>query len=302
MDDSDYGRWIKDKELFINQIQELDGEVIFRASEGDIEKQLDLANEILKEDVKVLVIVPSDQAYAARIVKLAHDRKVKVISYDRLIKDCYLDFYISFDNMQVGEMQAKYLTTVCPKGNYAILGGSVSDNNSYMLKLGQLNILQPLVERGDIKIIYDQYVTNWSPAEGYRLMKECMDKHLKPDAVIAANDQLAEGAIRALKDAGVDSLPFISGQDADENACKRIIDGTQTMTVYKPIGEIACKAAEIAIQLATKGTLPNTNISINNGTRRVPTILLPPVIVNRETINLTVVADGYLKENKNISE
>lgn len=298
MDDSDYGRWIKDKELFIKQIEELGGEVVFRASEGDIEKQLDLAKEILSENVKVLVIVPSDLSYAANIVKLAHQQNVKVISYDRLIKNCFLDFYISFDNAQVGELQAQYLTTVCPRGNYALLGGAVSDNNSFLLKLGQLNILQPLVERGDIKIVYDQYVTNWSQAEGYRLMKECLDNDLKPDAVLAANDQLAEGAIQALQESGIDTLPVISGQDADEKACQRIMAGTQTMTVYKPIEAITTKAAEIAMQIVNEGTVPNTYLFVNNGTHQVPAILLSSTIVNRETINLKVVADGYLKDNK----
>jgi D-xylose transport system substrate-binding protein len=302
MDNSDYGRWIKDREQFTRQVEELGGEVVFRASEGDIEKQLDLAKEILNEKVKVLVVVPSHMNYAANIVKLAHEKNVKVISYDRLIKNCYLDFYISFDNAQVGELQAKYLTTVCPKGNYAILGGAVSDNNSYLLKLGQLTVLQPLIEKGDIKIVYDQYVSSWSQAEGYRLMKDCLDKKLKPDAILAANDQLAEGAVQALQEYGISPLPYISGEDADEKACQRIREGTQTMTVYKPIEAIATKAAEIAMQMAKEGTIPKTYLSVNNGLRQVPAILMPSSVVNKETIDLTVVADGYLKENKKISK
>ena len=297
MDVSEQERWIKDKELFIESVDKLGGETIVKASQGDAELQFRLAEEILDEGIDVLVVIPSDMYLAANIVKLAHQYAVPVISYDRIIKDCNLDFYISFDNIQVGELQADYLTTVCPKGNYAILGGAISDNNSFLLRLGQFNIIQPLIEKGDINIVYDQFVDYWSPDEGYRLMKECLKKTTKLDAIIAANDQLAEGALRALNEAGVKSLPYISGQDAEAEACRRVIAGTQAMTVYKPIEAIASKTAEIAIQMINEERIPKTFLSVNNGKKQVPSILLPSMIVNRETINLTVIADGYLKEH-----
>ena len=297
MDVSDTGRWLRDKELFIKNVEELGGEVVFRASEGNIEKQFELAEEILNEGIKVLVIIPSDLNAAASIVNLAHKREVPVISYDRIIKNCPLDFYISFDNVQVGELQAKYLSTVCPEGNYAILGGAVTDNNSFLLRLGQLNVIQPLVERGNIRIVYDQYVDSWSPEEGYRLMKDCLRKNRKINAVLAANDQLAEGSLKALEEANYTPLPCISGQDADAEACRRVIAGTQAMTVYKPIEAIATKAAEIAMQIVSEQRIPKTYLSVNNGKRQVPAILLPAMEVNKQTIDLTVMADGYLKEH-----
>lgn len=302
MDDSESGRWIKDKELFIQSIQNLGGEVIFRSSEGDANKQLELANEILARGVDALVVIPTDMYLAANIVKLAHKKEVPVISYDRIIKDCYLDFYISFDNVNVGELQAQYVSSVCPKGNYAIIGGAVSDNNSFLLRLGQLNIIQPLIERGEIKIVYDQYVNNWTVDEGYRLMSECLKKNKSIDAVLAANDQLAEGALKAIEEYGLDPIPTISGQDADAAACQRIIAGTQTMTVYKPIEAIAKKAAEITMQMIQEERIPKTFLSVNNGKHQVPSVLLPAMIVNKETIDLTVVADGYFEEHDVIAE
>lgn len=297
MDVSDTGRWLKDKELFTKSVEEMGGEVVFRASEGDIDKQYELAEEILNEGVGVLVVIPTDMNAAANIVKMAHQREVPVISYDRIIKNCMLDFYISFDNVQVGEVQAKYLSTVCPKGKYAILGGAVSDNNSFLLRLGQLNVIQPLIERGDIKVVYDQYVDNWSPDEGYRLMKECLKKNKEINAVLAANDQLAEGALKALEEVNYAPLPYISGQDAESDACRRVIAGTQAMTVYKPIEAIATKTAEIALQMIHEQRIPKTYLSVNNGKRQVPSILLPSMEVNKETIHLTVMADGYLEEH-----
>ncbi len=297
MDVSETGRWLKDKELFIKNIEEMGSEVIFMASEGDAEKQYELAREMLARKIKVLVIIPSDLNAAANIVKLAHQHKVPVVSYDRIVKNCMLDFYISFDNVQVGELQAKYLSTVCPKGKYAILGGAVSDNNSFLLRLGQLNVIQPLSERGDIDVIYDQYVDFWSPDEGYRLMKECLKRHRKIDAVLAANDQLAEGALKAIQEAGLEPVPYISGQDAEDEACRRIIAGTQAMTVYKPIEAIALKTAEIVMQMILEERIPKTYLSVNNGKRQVPAILLPAMEVNKQTIDLTVVADGYFQEH-----
>ena len=297
MDVSESGRWIKDKELFIKHVEALGGEVVFGASEGDTEKQYELAKQILAKNVKVLVLIPSDLKAAAEIVRLAHQREVPVVSYDRLVKNCLLDFYISFDNVQVGELQAKYLSTVCPKGKYAILGGAVTDNNSFLLRLGQFNVIQPLIERGDIDIVYDQYVDYWSTEEGYRLMKECLQKNRKIDAVLAANDQLAEGALKAIQEANIEPVPYISGQDAEDAACRRIIAGTQAMTVYKPIEAIAFKTAEIVMQMIQEEHIPKTYLSVNNGKRQVPAILLPPMEVNKETIGLTVVADGYFKEH-----
>lgn len=298
MDESTSGRWLKDKELFTSHIESLGGEVIFRASEGNISKQAELANEMLNEGVDILVLVPSDQYEAAKIVLAAHKKGIPVISYDRLVKNCNLDFYISFDHVNVGELQADYLSKACPEGNYAILGGAIYDNNSFFLRLGQLNVLQPYVDKGDIKIVYDNYAQVWSPEEGYRMMKECLKKNKKINAVLAANDRLAGGAIHALEEAGLKDKIFVSGMDADLEAVQRVFGGTQSMTVYKPIEAIAVKAAELAMQIAQTNTIPQTNLSINNGVKQIPSLLLPAMVVNRETIDLTVIADGYLEENK----
>jgi D-xylose ABC transporter substrate-binding protein len=297
MDESTAGRWPTDKDLFIKNIEAQGGEVVFRASEMDVAKQEELATEMFAEGIDVLVMVPADMNEAAKIVMQAHREGIRVVSYDRLTKNCGLDYYVSFDHVNVGELQAKYLTAACPKGKYAVLGGAMTDNNSFLLRLGQLNILQPLIDRGDIEIVYDNYASEWTDEEGYRLMKECLKKNKKVDAVIAGNDRLAGGAIRALQEAGVADDVCIAGMDADADACQRIIAGTQSMTVYKPIEAIAVMAADVAMQIALEDRAPNMNLSVNNGFKQVPAVLLPAMTVSKETIDLTVVADGYLKEN-----
>ncbi len=299
MDDYVPERWLKDKELFIRRAQEKGARVLVEVAHSDPGKQYELARKLLDDEVDVLVLVPVDLKDAARIVQLAHQYKVKVLSYDRLIRNCNLDFYISFDNVEVGKIQAEYLSNLCPKGNYALIGGAITDNNSVLLKIGQMNVLQPFIEKGDIKIIYDQFVERWHEDEGYNHMKSCLKQNnYKVDVVIAANDALATGVIRALEEHNMKGKVHVAGQDADLNACQRIVEGTQSITVYKPIEAIATKAADIAIEIAKKGSCESTQLTVNNGKIMVPALLLPPMLVNVKTIGLTVVADGYLKKNR----
>lgn len=297
MDKSQTGRWVKDKEFFIEDVENLGGKVIFGSTDVDNKSQQEIAEDMFKEGIDVLVLVPSDLNEAANIVNQAHENGIKVIAYDRLVKKCDLDFYVSFDHVSVGELQAKYILSSCPKGKFAIIGGATYDNNSYMLRLGQLSILQPAVENGNIQIVFDDFVTDWTVEQGKSLMTECLKQNQDIDAVIPANDNLAEGVIQALTEAGITKKIFIAGMDADIDACRRILSGQQTMTIYKPIEAIAMKAAEIAVQTVENNSVPQVNLSINNSFKQVPSILLPSMIVNNKTIDLTVVADGYLKEN-----
>ena len=297
MDESQTGRWAKDKEIFIKAIEDKGGVVVFNASETDASKQYEMAEKMLSEGIDVLVLVPTDMNEAAKIVLMAHNQGVKVISYDRLTKNCGLDYYVSFDHVNVGELQAKYISVACPTGNYAIIGGATFDNNSFLLRIGQLNVLQPLIDKGDVNIVYDAYANAWTIEEGYRMMKECLSKTKDITAVIAANDRLAGGAVKALEEVGLDTKVCLAGMDADLEACQRIIGGTQSMTVYKPIEAIAIKAAEVAWHIATEDNAPNMNLSVNNGYKQIPSVLLPAMVVSRKTIDLTVIADGYLEEN-----
>jgi D-xylose ABC transporter substrate-binding protein len=279
MDVSTTGRWLEDKALFIQSVESEGAKVIFKASEGDSEKQYQMAEDILNRGVDVLVIVPTDQHAAAKIVELANKYEVPVISYDRMIKDCDLDFYVSFDSEKVGELQADYITHVCPEGNYVILKGPITDNNTFLLQEGQQIVLRPLLDSGKITVVYENFVDFWHPDEAYRLMTECLQNCPKIDAILASNDQLAEGAIKALKEAGVTKMPYISGQDAEDNAINRIKKGEQTMTVKKPIENLADKVAEIALKLADDEEV-TTPVSFNNNFKQVPSILLEPEIID----------------------
>jgi D-xylose transport system substrate-binding protein len=297
MDHSEFGRWPKDKELLIENIELAGGEVFFKAAQGDSKKQYIQAQELIAEEIDVLILIATNMNDASKIVKNANDNGIKVIAYDRLVKNCNLDFYISFDHVNIGELQAKYTTTIRPRGKYAIIGGSATDNNSFFLHLGQMNILQPLVSNGDINIVFDEFASECKPEDGYLLMKKCLDKYNDIDVVIAANDRLAGGVLRAIRESNIGREIAITGMDADVEACQRIVEGSQSMTVYKPIKTIARKTAEIAIKIAEGYKIPTGDLSLNNGYKQVPTILLPSIIVFKENLEQTVIADGYINKS-----
>ena len=243
----------------------------------------------------MLVIVPHNGEVMASTVTSAKAQGVPVLSYDRLVRNSDVDLYISFDNKRVGELQAKYLADHAPRGNYILIGGSPTDNNARMVRDGQMEVLKPAIDRGDIKIVADQWAKDWLPSEALRHTENALTQASNNVvAVVASNDSTAGGAIQALEEQKLAGKVLVSGQDADLAAAQRIAAGMQSMTVYKPIVPLATKAAEAAVALA-KGEHVETSESVNNGKKDVPAILLQPVVVDRGNLASTVVKDGFLK-------
>lgn len=292
----DKERWENDRDFFVEKVRELGGTVQVQIADNDAAKQLEQAKELLANGVDVIVVVPVDQFAAAGIVNEAHSRNVKVISYDRLIKNCDLDYYISTDNVEIGTLQANYLTTIKPVGNYALIGGAKSDNNSQFLFLGQMNVLQPLVEKGDIKIVYNEFTEDWGEDEGYEHTRKLLVKVKNIDAIIAANDAIALGAIRALQETGLEGKVLVAGMDADLKNLQEIVAGHQTCTIYKPYEKLASTAAELAIKLARGEDNENTYQTVSNGAKLVPAVFHNAMIVNKQNLKLTVISEGYQTE------
>ncbi|GKU81978.1 sugar ABC transporter substrate-binding protein [Niallia sp. NCCP-28] len=291
-------RWYKDKELFEEEVKDLGGQVKTLAANGLDDVQIKQAELLIKEGVDVLVVVPHNADIASEIIDMAHKNKVKVISYDRLIKNSKVDYYISFDNVKVGQLQASELIKKKSKGNFAYIGGAESDNNALLFRQGAMKVLQPLIDKGDIRLVDDHYTEDWDPNIAKKNMKDALNKNNnKIDAVIAANDGIAEGVIESLNSAGLAKKVPVSGQDAELEAIRRIVKGTQTMSVYKPINLLATKSAEIAMKAAT-GEMIETDKKVNNGEIDVPSILLEPISVTKENIRETVIKDGYLTEKE----
>ncbi|MDL4839117.1 sugar ABC transporter substrate-binding protein [Aquibacillus rhizosphaerae] len=291
-------RWYKDKELFEEKITELGGNVKTLAANGSESVQLAQAKLLIEEGVDVLVVVPYNADAAAEIVELAHKANTKVISYDRLIKNADVDYYISFDNLKVGELQANEVLKHTTNGNFAYIGGAETDNNAVLFREGAMKVLQPQIDQGKINLVYDKYTDNWDPAIAEKNMLEALEQTSgEIDAVISANDGNAGGVVKALATNGLDGNIPVSGQDAELDAVKRIVAGKQTMTVYKPINLLAETAAEMAMKVAQNEEI-ETNNAVNNGKIDVPSYLLEPETVTKENIDSTIIKDNYLTQEE----
>jgi D-xylose transport system substrate-binding protein len=178
------------------------------------------------------------------------------------------------------------------KGNYVIINGSPDDNNSYMFNEGYMNVLSSEIEKGNIDIIEEIYADDWREEPAYDLIAKLLDEGQQIDAIIGANDRLAEAAIRALAEEGLAGKVFVAGHDADISACQRIVEGTQHMTVYKPIRTLAEAAVNLAIQFA-KNEEPLVQQTIYNGQADIPYIRLDVLSVTQETLDETVIEDGF---------
>lgn len=292
IDDLRLERWQKDRDIFVQKAESLGAKVFVQSANGNEQTQISQIENMINRGVDVIVIIPYNGQVLSNVIAEAKHDGIKVLAYDRLINNADIDFYISFDNERVGEIQAQSLLDKVPSGNYFLMGGSPVDNNAKLFRQGQMKVLKPYIENGAIKIVGDQWADGWLPENALKIMENALTANNNNiDAVVASNDATAGGAIQALSAQGLAGKVVISGQDADLAAVKRIIAGSQTMTVYKPIKLIATTAAEIAVELATGQTV-NYDSQLNNGLKDVPTRILTPVKVDRDNIESTVIKDG----------
>ena len=291
MDSYVIDRWYIDQKLFTDKIKELGGECVVEMPYGDPEEQVKLGKKLIASGVDALVIIPTDGQRAAEIVRAAKEANIPVIAYDRMINSNDLSLYVSYDNLQVGKLQAEYALKKMPQGNYLLINGPASDMNSLSFGKGQRMILEPAIKSGKIKIIGDFSLGSWSELEALMKLDEFLSSSAeKPNVIIASNDAIATGAIQSLPK-GMAGTVIITGQDADKAALKNIIAGTQTMTIYKPIKPLAFKAAEAAMKLARGEKLEVVKTQI--GAYETNAILLTPVVVDKTNYKDTVVKDGH---------
>jgi D-xylose transport system substrate-binding protein len=289
-------RWQKDRDIFVAEAERLGAKCIFLSADGDAKKQNEQCDSLLNQGIDVLVIVPKSANVAARAVKNARNRGVPVLSYDRLVLNCEPNLYLSFDNVRVGRMQADYLVNHV-KGKYFLLGGDPGDNNAKLFRQGQLEVLKPYILNKEIKVVGQNWADGWSPKKAREIIESLLvSVGTELDAIVASNDNTASGVIQALKAQGLDGKVYVSGQDADLQACRRIIEGTQAMTVYKPIKKLATAGAQAAIKLA-KGETIEAPQKLNNGKMDVPSILLDPIALDKSNLVKILTEDGfYTKE------
>lgn len=301
MDHDNIERWKKDKALFSEEIQNLGGEVWVEVAGSDATKQYEQALNLIGKGADVLVIVPVDLNQAGSIAQKAFEADVPVISYDRLIKNGPLAFYISTNNIEIGELQAKSLTQIKASGRYVLISGPSRDNNAILLRKGWYNILQPGIDNGSITIVKDATANAWAADEAYFAIKDLINTNQEFDAIIAGNDVLASGALMAMKEYNLEGKILLAGQDAELEALRNIVVGNQTITIAKPIDKLAKAAAQAAMNVATGKNFDYGNNTTDNGLMQVPTILLQARAVNKKNIVLTIQWDDHT-DNQNIYE
>ncbi|MBW8846924.1 MAG: D-xylose ABC transporter substrate-binding protein [Burkholderiales bacterium] len=288
-------RWKTDEAAMKTELSRLGASYVSADAGGSPEKQLSDIDSLLAKGAKVLVILAMDKDAVAPALNKAKARKVPVLAYDRLIEAPEV-FYLTFDNREVGRLQAKAVLAVKPKGRYVMIKGSPSDPNADFLRAGQQDALADAVKKGDVKIVAEEYTDGWKPEVAQKNMEQILTR-LKGgvDAVVASNDGTAGGVIAALAGRGLKGVP-VSGQDADHAALNRIALGTQTVSVWKDSRLLGKEAASAAVQLAN-GQKVDGAAPWAGGERKVSlqAKFLPPVPITQANLD-QVISAGWISK------
>jgi D-xylose transport system substrate-binding protein len=288
----------QDRPLFEKKVKELcsDCDIIYSNADQDAAKQQQQAEAAITKGAKVLVLDAVDAASAGAIVNRAKQSQIPVVSYDRLVTDADIDYYISFDNEKVGKLQGdalvKKLKDDGAKGSIIMINGAPTDNNAKLFKQGAHSV----IDGSGYKVAKEYDTPDWSPDKAQQEMEQAITAVGKDGfvGVYAANDGTGGGAIAAMKGNGIDPKTRpTTGQDAELAAIQRILVGEQYMTVYKAIKPEAEQAAELAVTLAKGDTPPAPKDKVNNGMKDVPSILLQPVAVTKDNVKDTIIKDGF---------
>jgi D-xylose transport system substrate-binding protein len=287
-------RWgLRDEPNIIAALDEAGIDYISTDAASSAEKQLSDVEQLITQGADVIIILAQNNEAILPAAQAALDQGIPVIAYDRLFEiDDPNAYYVTFDNVEVGRMQARAILEAQPTGNYVFIKGNAADPNADFLRGGQQEVLQEAIDAGDIVNVGEQYTDNWDPAIAQRNMEQILtDNDNNVDAVVASNDGTAGGAIAALAAQGLDGVVPVSGQDADNAALNRVALGTQTVTVWKDSRALGQAAGQLAAALAA-GEEPEGLTIFEDGPNGIPmqSILLAPTPITQD--NLDVVVDA----------
>lgn len=282
-------RWQRDRDVFVYTAEELGADVNVQNANGDVEKQISQIEYFIEKEMDVIVIIAVDSKACREVVEKAKEVGIKIVAYDRLLITSDVDLYISFDNEKVGTLMAEALKVNVPEGgNIITIFGPTTDHNVQLLEQGYRNVMQD----ANLNEIYSVNAVNWLAEEAYYAVNEALLITPEIDGVFCGNDNLATEAVRALSENRMAGSVIVTGQDADLAACQRIVEGTQTMTVYKPVDKLAKAAAEYAVKLALEESI-DVSITINDGIWDVPYVKLEPIGVNKDNMDEVIIDGGF---------
>ncbi|WP_321917061.1 multiple monosaccharide ABC transporter substrate-binding protein [Paraburkholderia sp. J11-2] len=312
--DKTESRWLTDGKSMVDALKAKGYTADLQYANYDVPTQVNQVENMLAKGVKALVIAPIDGKTFSDALAYAQKKHIKVISYDRLISQTKdVDYYATFDNYGVGVLQAQSIVDSWKKKgsktpyNIEVFGGSSDDNNAHMIYAGGMSVLKPYIDSGKFVIrskqeAFEKIATrNWDGATAQSRMDNLLSAfygkdHL--DAVWTPNDAIAIGVISSLKGVGYGSaqspMPVVTGQDADVQNVKAIVRGDQTTTVFKDTRKLASVTADMVDDALTGKTVPvNDTKSYNNGAKIVPTYLVKPVLVDKDSVQPLLVNSGY---------
>lgn len=291
-------RWQRDRDVFVSTAKEMGAEVNVQNANGNVEEQIAQIEYFIDKKMDVIVIVCIDSNSLSEVVSKAKNAGIKVIAYDRLIKNANVDLYISFDNEMVGTMMGEGIVS---SGNRVrsvlMLCGPLTDSNVSMIETG----FEKVMKQHNIKIVDRMYADGWKAELSAAYIYDHAKEVNAADAIMCGNDGIATAVVRALAERRLAGKLKVVGQDADLAACQRIVQGTQIMTVYKPVEKLAQKAAECAIALAKGEAVPVEN-TLDDGVFEVPYMALEPISVYKSNMDDVIISSGFhLKEDVYIS-
>lgn len=282
-------RWQRDRDVFVSKAKELGAEVNVQNANGDVKEQISQIEYFIKKKMDVIVIICINADGLGDMVKKAKDQGIKVICYDRMINGGNADLYISFDNERVGVMMGEALIDAGIENKKVLmLCGPTTDNNVAMVEKGFSSVMKA----NNVEIIDIMYAEGWKAELAGDYIYNNMGKVNQVDAIMCGNDSLATLCVRALAEKRLAGTIKVVGQDADLEGCQRIVEGTQVMTVYKPVEKLAQRAAEYAIKLA-KGEDLGELSTISDGVYEVPSVVLEPIAVNKWNMDEVIINSGY---------
>jgi D-xylose transport system substrate-binding protein len=291
-------RWARDGKAMEEEADMLGIPIRVKIADDSEENQKAQIEELILEGARILIIAPINSSGLEEQIQKAKSLGIIVIAYDRLILNTDIDAYVSFNSLRVGQLQGRYLIEKVPQGNYVIISGDPNDNNSRLLKEGAMEYIQPRVLQRYINIVQDAAALNWSPEVVYNIVKNALQaNNNRINAVLAPNDDTAGGAIRALNEQGLAGQVQVTGQDANLEAARRIVNGTQGMTVFKDTRELGKEAINTAVKLS-RGEALDAGYITNNGKIDVPSILLTPVLVDINNLDRVLIDSGYLNKDE----
>lgn len=296
-------RWLRDRDMFVSTAKELGAKVNVQVANGEVDKQIEQIEYFIKKKMDVIVIIASDGRKLSDVIEKAHKQGIYVIAYDRMIQNADVDLYISFDNVKVGELMGEYLVRSLPDGGDIFeIDGPESDYNVQLMEKG----FHSAIKDSGLNVVYQVNCKNWSADLAYDYVNAALETKRDIVAVMCGNDDLASQAKVALAMNRMSGSILLTGQDADLSACQRIVEGSQSMTIYKSIEKLANTAAKYAVALAegrkisgsswgkVKETdLPLLTTTVNDGSYEVPCFVVDPEAVTAENMDSCIIERGF---------